>query len=65
MQIKRTRPAAKPAPRGFTDAQGYKTADAPKRWPFGMLRSSLPPPRPMRGALADAIKKRNNEGTLV
>ena len=29
---------AQPVQRGYTDAQGRKTADAPPAWPFGTVR---------------------------
>lgn len=38
----------RPAPRkfaGYTDAEGFKTADAPKDWPFGRQRPVHLPPR--------------------
>lgn len=31
--------------RGYTDGRGYKTADAPANWPFGMKRPSSAQPR--------------------
>lgn len=48
------RPKKRPA-QGFTDAEGFKTANAPAGWPFGM--SSAPPVipriiRPKRDPLA-------------
>lgn len=42
----------KPAPfKGYTDAEGFKTPDAPRGWPFGKRRpivSKAKPKNPVR-----------------